>query len=112
AEPPQPVVPDPEKLDAALGRERAALAVAFDEERAELQAALSAERSALEAALEEERAARQQALQELVKARADASARTAELSDLSDQVIELRGQIEESVAVVAAKRHAVDHVSD
>jgi DNA repair exonuclease SbcCD ATPase subunit len=110
AEPPP--LPDPEKLEASLAKERAALAVAFDEERAELQAALSAERTALEQALEEERAGRQQALQELMQVRADSSSRTTELEELARQVTELRTQVEKSTAAVAAEQKAVERVRE
>jgi hypothetical protein len=72
---------DPARLEADQIKERAALAVAVAEERAELKAALNEERGTLAATLEEERAARQQTLQELVQARADGSARAAELEE-------------------------------
>jgi hypothetical protein len=62
-----------------------------DDERAELEAALGAER-----------AARKQMVEELEQARADTSARTAELADLSAQVGELRGAIAASTAAVAS----------
>jgi DNA repair exonuclease SbcCD ATPase subunit len=111
---PEPVaeaqVPDTEKLEEALAKERAALALAFDEERAELQAALTAERAALEQALEEERKGRQQALEELMQVRADSSSRATDLEDLARQVTELRKQVEESTAAVAAEQKAVEHV--
>jgi len=103
-------VPDTEKLEEALAKERAALALAFDEERAELQAALSAERAALEQALEEERTGRQQALEELMQVRADSSSRATDLEDLARQVTELRKQVEESTAAVAAEQKAVERV--
>jgi hypothetical protein len=102
-------VPDEQKLEEALAMERAALALAFDEERAELHAALSAERTALEQALEEERSARQQAFQELMQVRADGS-RSSELEDLAGQVTELRKQVEDSTAAVAAAQKAVGRV--
>ncbi len=108
---PAPEVPA-EKLEEALAKERAALALAFDEERAELHAALSAERDALEQALEEERTARQQALQELMQARADTGSRSSELEDLARQVTELRKQVEESTAAVAAEQKAVERVKE
>jgi predicted RNase H-related nuclease YkuK (DUF458 family) len=108
----EPPVLAPEKLEAALAKERAALAVAFDEERAELQAALSAERAALEQALEEERAARQQALEELMQVRAGTSSRSSELEDLARQVTVLRKQVDESTAAVAAEQRAVERVKD
>jgi|SRR5579859_2283475 len=97
----KPRVPDPEKLEAALAKQRAALAVAFDEERAELQAALSAERNALE-----------QALAELMQVRAGTSSRASDLEDLARQVTELRKLVAESTAAVAAEQKAVTRVKE
>jgi len=99
---------DPAEVKAELARQHAEFAVAQDVERAELQAALSAERAALESALAEERAAREQAIAELAEVRAEAGARTAELGELATQVADLRTQIEQSTAKVAAERDAVE----
>lgn len=86
---------DPEEVEAtaADARERASLAVAQDDARAE--------RMTLEKTLADERAAKQQALDELAQARAEASARSAELRDLTTQVVDLRTQIHASADVVA-----------
>ena len=76
----------------------------------EAMAALSAERTALEQALEEERNASQQALQELTQIRAGTSSRDSEIEELARQVTELRKQVEESTAAVAAEQKAVKRV--